>query len=42
MGFLILGFVLIIIGILGFVTGQIILEKKKRLLKDKFKKLQEE
>lgn len=41
MGFLILGIVLIIVGILGFVTGQIILARKKKTLKDKFKKLQE-
>lgn len=41
MGFLILGIVLIIVGILGFVIGQIILARKKKTLKDKFKKLQE-
>ena len=41
MGFLILGIVLIVMGIWGFVTGQVVLARKKRTLKDKFKKLQE-
>lgn len=41
MGFLILGIVLILTGILGFAAGQMILAKKKRVLKDKFRKVQE-
>lgn len=41
-GFIVFGGILIVVGVLGFVAGQIILGKKKRQIKEKQKQIEED
>lgn len=41
-GFIVLGGILIVVGVLGFVAGQIILSRKKRQIKEKQKQIEED
>ncbi len=41
-GFIVFGGILIVVGVLGFVAGQIILGRKKRQIKEKQKQIEED
>lgn len=41
-GFIVFGGILIVVGVLGFVAGQIILSRKKRQIKEKQKQIEED
>lgn len=41
-GFVVLGGILVVVGVLGFVAGQIILSRKKRQIKEKQKQIEED
>lgn len=41
-GFIVFGGILIVVGVLGFVSGQIILGRKKRQIREKQKQIEED
>ena len=41
-GFIVFGGILIVVGVLGYVAGQIILSRKKRQIKEKQKQIEED
>lgn len=41
-GFIVFGGILIVVGVLGFVSGQIILSRKKRQIREKQKQIEED